>query len=274
MNPGEMHKLRSSTKNSDENEISLTNGDLNHQFVEELGFEDISYDDVLDKNISSFWKVNPHGFTGSKGNKRGFIIGPTFTPDNINIDENTIQYFEIFAPRVYIKEWQTSNLKTEYRLILAKYEKVTYVLLFKGDSYRMPENTYKSLSQNLYEKAICINRKIDPIVEYNDENPVPEEDPVKFFYYNGTNLAIKFTPGLTQHILSNEIKHFLNVIKCKFDDNSKLREYQVTTTNYWLIGKRWLKKILIVVISSSINQDVAEYEADRIWDTYFSHFIF
>ena len=206
-----------------------------HQLVDDLGFEAIAYDDVLDRQVSPFCRLNPDGFTGTKQYKQGFIIGPTLKPENIDPDQNhSSQYFEIFAPKVYLKETATTTLKSEYRLLVAQFESLTYILLLKSEEYKMSENSYRDLYQTLHEKSVSIYQSIDAIVEFNDSNPIYEEDRVKFYYYNSINLAIKFTPYFDKNVLSNEIRHHLNIIKEKFDSNDKLNEYQITTTNYWL----------------------------------------
>ena len=51
---------------------------------------------------------------------------------------------------------------------------------------------------------------------------------VKFVYFNKSNLAIKYSPSIFHDMLTTEVRHFLNVIKEKFESNSDLEEYKVS----------------------------------------------
>lgn len=241
--------------------------------MEELGFENVEFDDILHQKSSPFCKVNPNGYKGSKGDKRGYIIGPTFTPSDNDEDENTIENFEAFIPKVYIKDKVLGNLKEEYRMVLLRFEKISFVIFIKEDKYKFSEEVYKNMYEKVEEKCKNMDKKVDPIVEYNDENPLEPEDKVKFFYYNKMNLAIKYTPALSKKVLTNELKHFLNIIKTKFEDNPSMVEYQLSSTSYWILGKQALSRLLVIVLPINLSQADAENRANEIREIYFSTFI-
>jgi len=95
---GEIFKVNSKGVNS--GEMSEDEKEM-ETLAEELGFENVEYDDLLKRTFSTFCKLNPDGFKGSRLNKKGFLIGPTIVDHK---DEDDIpKTYEIFSPKVYIK---------------------------------------------------------------------------------------------------------------------------------------------------------------------------
>ncbi len=84
--------------------------------AEELGFENVEYDDLLKKAFSTFCKLNPDGFKGSNMEKKGFLIGPTL-PEHKDEDDVPKQY-EIFSPKIYMKVDPANNSMKQYRLLV------------------------------------------------------------------------------------------------------------------------------------------------------------
>jgi Intu longin-like domain 3 len=145
-----------------------------------------------------------------------------------------------------------------------RYEKITFVLFLNKDQFKLPEEQYQDLKLRIIEKAESMSKRLDPIVEYNDENPIDQDDLVKFYYFNKINLAIKYTPELSKKVLTNEIRHILNIMKRRFDENSSLTEYQMTSSNNWIIGRQSMSKLLFIILSSSYTQEEAESRANYI----------
>lgn len=235
----------------------------------DLGFENVSFEDVINEDFSAFWKLNLDGYKGSKFNKTGFLVGPTL----LKKDDDEIEYssdtYEIFAPKVSLLEKYGSPVKKNYRMLIYQHERLTYFLFLEEDKYKLSMDTYVKLDKRLREKAINIEKKLDPLVEFNDENPLEQEDYVKFMYYNESNLAIKLTPKFSKKIMTSELCHLLNVIKCKFSDNPLLTQYQITSTSHWLLGVRSLPRILIIILPAKLSQGEAEDEATAIINNYF-----
>lgn len=129
-----------------------------NKLAEDLGFEQIDIDDVFNQDISTFCKVNPNSFSGSKGNKKGFIIGPTLTNVSNGEQENTNEYYELFCPKVFVRDKTSSNIKKEYRLIIVRYEKITFVLFLNKDQFKLPEEQYREMKSRVIEKAESMSK--------------------------------------------------------------------------------------------------------------------
>lgn len=188
-------------------------------------------------------------------------------------DENeaTTEHYEMFCPLVYIKDKEFGNFRNPYRMLIFASDGFTFVMLLKGDNYKYSARVYQQMRDTIISKAINMHKKLDPIVEYNDENPLEEEEAARFLYFNQSNLAIKQSPKYNNKLLTNELRHFSNVIKLKFDNNPILVEYQITSSSYWLIGRNTSSRITIVVLPLSLSQAEAETEAKRM-QLYFPYF--
>lgn len=241
------------------------------QLAAELGFEDVDYEDVLNQNYSTFCKVNVNGFKGSKFDKWGYLIGPTLLPVTNEDDENKIEFYEMFWPKVYLRDKAIGNTRNPYRMIVVRFDEMSFILLIDEANFKLPERKFRQLYDLIQEKAKNMIYKLGPIVEYNDENPLEQEEHVKFYYFNQSNLAIKMTPKFSRKLMTNEIRHLMNLIKTKFDDNPCMTEYQITSTDYWVIGKRSLPRVLIIILSPTLTQAEAENEANEISSKYFPH---
>lgn len=64
--------------------------------------------------------------------------------------------------------------------------------------------------------------------------------------------------------MTYELRHLLNIMKRRFDENSSLTEYQITSSNNWVIGRQSMSKLLFIVLSSSLTQEEAESRANYI----------
>ncbi len=113
--------------------------------------------------------------------------------------------------------------------------------------------------------------KLDQIVEFNDEKPLDPEEVVNLCYFNESNLAYKQTQKFTRKILNREMRHYINIITNKFRDNPVLMEYQITTSDYWLIGKNSSPRKIIVILPLTLSQSEAENEAEKIVNGYFAY---
>ena len=236
--------------------------------AEELGFENINIEDAPRNTYSTFCKLNPEGFKGKKLEKKGFLIGPTI-PERKE-DEDIPPYYSIFSPKVYFRVEPSNNSISQYRLIVIWVESFTFVILLEEDKFRLSFEVYEKMRNFIFEKAKNMFKKIDQIVEYNDEKPLDVEDNMKLIYYNESNLAIKQTVKFTKKTLTKEIRHYINVIRDKFHTNKLLREFQLTSTNHWIIGRRSLPRMVIAILPISLSQEQAELEAENIVNSYFS----
>ena len=129
----------------------------------------------------------------------------------------------------------------------------------------------------MYEKtelaAQSFLKKIDPILEFYNDNYLLNDSKVKFFYFNKSNLAVKYSPSVTKQILNTDLRHFCNIIYEKFESNPDLKEYNVTTTRHWLMGIKSLARFLIIILPASLSLDNADREKERIVKKYFAKFI-
>lgn len=106
-------------------------------------------------------------------------------------------------------------------------------------------------------------------MEYHDENPLEPEDTTVFVYFNHSNLAIKQTPKFNNKIKSSELCYYINLINTKFEDNPSLIEYQITWSTHWVIGKKNIWKVLIILLPLSLSQSEAEAQSNSIKEMYF-----
>lgn len=237
----------------------------------ELGFEDIGYGELQEHSYSTFCKLNPNSLKYTHWDKIGYLIGPTLVPRDNDEDENTTHDFEIFSPKIYFSDKTFENELHQYRLIVFWAFKFTFWMWVEEEHLKQSLDVYQKLSDFLTDKAKTMEQKVDPIVEYNDEKPLDPEDTVKLIYFNSANLAIKQTHRFTRKLWTSEIRHFINLIKTKFDDNQDLLEYQVTTSSYWVVGKRSLPRIFIVILPLILSQGEAIEQAKAIYDKYFPY---
>jgi len=139
---------------------------------------------------------------------------------------------------------------------------------------QLEEYDYTLMYEKTSHAADTLSKKIQPVLDYYNDNYLRFDSKVKFFYFNKSNLAVKFSPSITKDMLNTDLRHFLNVINEKFATNPRLEEFKITTTKYWLVGIKSLSRLLIIMLPVSLAQDKVEEEKIRIVDRYFAQFIF
>jgi hypothetical protein len=241
-----------------------------HRLAEELGFENVEYNDLPTNIYSTFCKLNPSGYRSTNNDKYGYLIGPTLIKQTDD-SEKAPQFYDIFAPKIYIADQSTTDKKKPYRLLIIWVEKFHFVLFVKEENFKLSMDVYTKMLDYVFSKGKTMNSKVDPIVEYNDEKPLDAEETVRLYYFNQSNLAIKQTKKYTNKVLTNEIRHWVNVIKLKFDDNELLNDLQVTSNNYWISCKRNMPRLVFVILPLSLTQSEAEKQSDDIVNQYFPY---
>lgn len=149
-------------------------------------------------------------------------------------DPEDMKTYELFAPRVFIKDSALHHQKRPYQIVVLKFNKMTFVYLL--ENAELEEYEYTLLYERTSTAATNLVKKIDPVIEYYNENYLRNDSGVKFFYFNQANLAVKYSPSIPTGMFNTELRHFLNVIKEKFDENELLEEYKVTTSAFWMVG--------------------------------------
>lgn len=179
--------------------------------------------------------------------------------------------YELYTPTIYIKDKLDSDERVPYKLVIARFKKMTFVYLMKNSE--IEEFDYTLLYERSDNAAQSLVKKVDPILDFYSENYLKHDSMVMFFYYNRTNLAVKYSPSIKNQILTTDLRHLLNIINEKFKENEKLTEYQITSHKYWLIGVKSLDRLLVIMLPVSLSQYNADAEKDRIIEKYFSQFI-
>jgi len=142
------------------------------------------------------------------------------------------------------------------------------------DDEKLEEHEYTILYEKSKSTAENLVQKINPIINSSYEAYLRNDSRVRFYYFNETNLAVKYSPSVTIDILSSELRHFFNVIKRKFDSNESLEEYKITANSLWIIGVKSLSRLVIILLPVSLSQEKMELEKKRILKKYFTQFIF
>lgn len=112
---------------------------------------------MLNQDYSNFWKLNINGFTGKKNEKEGFLVGPTILHKN-NEDEYDQEFYEIFSPQVWIYDDWSKYKKKQFRILVFKAEKITYVMFLNEDKFKMTMDKYSKLEQELKAKAVNMEK--------------------------------------------------------------------------------------------------------------------
>eukprot|EP00350_Pseudokeronopsis_sp_OXSARD2_P006816 CAMPEP_0170566738 /NCGR_PEP_ID=MMETSP0211-20121228/80031_1 /TAXON_ID=311385 /ORGANISM="Pseudokeronopsis sp., Strain OXSARD2" /LENGTH=149 /DNA_ID=CAMNT_0010887997 /DNA_START=995 /DNA_END=1444 /DNA_ORIENTATION=+ len=142
-----------------------------------------------------------------------FIIGPQLNPEK--------RYFDLFAPTVYLKAKSSlvnsTQLEEEkkgqnpeegmaaYKLLVFQAHKTICCMLLKEDhefDYQFLEHLYTFLFKHLPPLSIALDNMIGKVLG--------KDDPIKFFYFNKMNLAIKFSNMLTKEVLNLDLILLLN----------------------------------------------------------------
>lgn len=252
----------------------VTESDLEEEKVhDKLEHTDINYEEYIDDDdyYTDFCRVNKSGFLGSNQEKEGFLLGPSVFRKVDKSDAEALKTYEIFSPTVYIKQ-DSESKKTVAKLIVMVFKHMTFVYLLENDD--LEEHEYSVMYERTKSAAEHLTNKIEPVVSFYNENHVRNNSRVKFFYFNSTNLAVKFSPSVSVDMLTTELRHFLNVIKEKFDNNQELKEYKMTVSDFWMIGVKSLTRLVILLIPASFSYSKMEMEKATILKKYFSQFIF
>ena len=240
---------------------------------EKLNHTDINYEECFDDEDSytDFWRINKAGFVGKGKKKEGFIVGPSVFKkiDKDNIED--LKTYEIHAPSIFIKESWDSQ-KTMWKLIILTFRQMTFVYLL--ENHKLEEHEYTLMYERTKVAAETLTKKIEPVLNFYTEDYLRNNSKVKFYYFNETNLAVKYSPSVSIEILTTEMRHFFNLIKEKFDENEELKEYKVTTSDFWMVGVKSLTRLVIILIPASFSYPKMEKEKSRILKKYFSQFIF
>jgi hypothetical protein len=243
------------------------------KFNGEVPFADADYERFFDdqERHSDFWRVNTEGFKGENAEKSGFILGPSvFRQANKN-DPEDMKTYELFAPRVFIRDSAHHNIKKPYQMVILKFNKMTFVYFL--ESAELEEYEYTLLYERTNAAASNLVKKIDPVIEYYNENYLRSDSGVKFFYFNEANLAVKYSPSIPIGMFNTELRHFLNIIKEKFNENELLEEYKITTSAFWMIGIKSLWRMIVIMLPLSLSLESMEEEKTRIVNRYFAQFI-
>ena len=59
----------------------------------------------------------------------------------------------MFCPKVYVRDKTASIIKNEYRLIIVRHEKITFVIFLKKDNFKLPEILFREMYSKIQEKA-------------------------------------------------------------------------------------------------------------------------
>ena len=135
------HTTVTESDNEESKHDELYNGDLE--------FTKINYEEYFDDitKFTDFCRINTEGFRGENENKEGFLLGPSvFRLANKN-DLEDMKNYEIFAPRIYIKDSPFDNKKRLYKLVVLRFNSMTFVYLMQDDQLEEYEYTV------LYERT-------------------------------------------------------------------------------------------------------------------------
>lgn len=127
--------------NEENKHDELHNGDLE--------FTKINYEEYFDDitKFTDFCRINTEGFRGEKEDKEGFLLGPSvFRLANKN-DPEDMKTYEIFAPRIYIRDSPFDNKKRLHKLVVLRFNSMTFVYLMQDEQLEEYEYTV------LYERT-------------------------------------------------------------------------------------------------------------------------
>ena len=252
--------------------------------ITESDLEEDKHNDRLDQNdphylefheesdyYSDFWMLNKNGFIGEHQAKEGFLLGPSIFKKMDRSNPEEMKWYEIYAPTVFVKTSVDEN-RTFHKLVVFVFQEMMFVYLL--DDEKLEEHEYTILYEKSKSTAENLVQKINPIINSSYEAYLRNDSRVRFYYFNETNLAVKYSPSVTIDILSSELRHFFNVIKRKFDSNESLEEYKITANSLWIIGVKSLSRLVIILLPVSLSQEKMELEKKRILKKYFTQFIF
>lgn len=104
-------------------------------------------------------------------------------------------------------------------MIVARFKMITFIYFVNDE--KLEELDYIKLYDNSIQTSEKFLKKIEPVMSFYYDNYIFHDSKVLFYYFNQTNLAIKYSPTITREVLDTEMRHMLNVVKDKLV--SKLR---------------------------------------------------
>ncbi|CAI2361143.1 unnamed protein product [Moneuplotes crassus] len=261
--------LRKKPKNSSS---QATESDFEEEKKEQLEHLDINYEEYSneDDEYTDFCRVNCQGFVGTKQEKQGFITGPSVFKKIDRSSPEELKSFEIFVPTIYIKKDFDSN-KSYTKLLVMKFLKMTFVYLLETE--HLEESQYSLLYDQTKLITETLSSKISSRLHTTHLSHMRASSNTKFFYFNSTNLALKICPSITIDHLTTEIRHYLNIIKSKFDSNELLKEYKITADSYWVIGVRMEARLVVLLVPVGYSYGKMEKMKEEVLEEWFGQFV-
>ena len=110
----------------------------------------------------------------------------------------------MFAPKIHIRN--TSNESIEvYRMMVYYSNKTMIVLLFNHD-YNFSYQFLDSVNYFLGRNVPAVASQLDAVIS----KVLGKEDPIRFFYFNQMNLALKFSNLITKDVFNLDLILLLN----------------------------------------------------------------
>lgn len=109
----------------------------------------------------------------------------------------------MFAPKVHFK---TGDEGSEVYQMLVYYSGKTMLVLLFNENYVFNQTFLKSLEQFLPRNIPAISNNLDLVIS----KVLGKEDPIKFFYFNQMNLALKFSNLITKDVFNLDMILLLN----------------------------------------------------------------
>ena len=99
-----------------------------------------------------------------------------------------------------------------------------------------------------------------------------QEDPIRYFYFNKSNQAVKFSNKLTKEIFNIDLRHYINFIHEKME-NDGLEEYLMNLSQGWIMGVRSLGREIYLVFPSHFSVPKIKEERELILVNYFHNIL-
>mmetsp|Transcript_20031 Transcript_20031/g.14737 ORF Transcript_20031/g.14737 Transcript_20031/m.14737 type:complete len:114 (-) Transcript_20031:30-371(-) len=98
-----------------------------------------------------------------------------------------------------------------------------------------------------------------------------KDDPIKFFYFNKMNLAIKFSNMLTKEVLNLDLILLLNQMHDAFLEDSELQEQHMNNSFYWMVGINSMGREIYLIFPPNYGSNKVEAEKKKILSMYFQN---
>jgi hypothetical protein len=153
-----------------------------------------------------------------------------------------------------------------YRMLVFQGQKMMITLLFKPD-HKFTYGFLEQLNGFLSLHTPAVSQQLDSVIT----KVLAREDPIRFIYFNGLNLAVKLSNLVTREVFTPELILALNQARQAFRDDPDCLELHMNNSFYWLVALASQGRQIYLIFPPNFTSTKVDLEKKKILAAYFQN---